>query len=198
MSLKECSHGHIFDSDLYEDCPYCQNLAVGISEFAPAFAPYPKGHMNDAFRPADGYVYAGPQYRCDYCSDPIPGGETASICPVGWLVCIEGEKRGNAYPLYEGCNVIGRSPNAEVSIPDPRISRDGTVKIVYEGLENAFYLLVLSARNLVRLNENICLLRGEESLLLHANDVIQIGSHKLLLIPVCTERFTWERGLSQG
>ena len=109
---------------------------------------------------------------------------------VGWLACVEGPSRGKSYTIRGGINTIGRGDRMDITVTGDRtISMENHAKISYSDRNNRFNLIPGDGRNIVYLN-------GEEvfsPMPLHPYDLIDFGQTKLLFVPLCSERFTWEK-----
>ena len=108
---------------------------------------------------------------------------------VGWLACVEGPSRGKSYTIRGGVNAIGRSERMDIVITgDLKISSENHAKISYSDKHNRFNLLPGEGRNIVYLNDEEVF----TPMPLHAYDLIDFGETKLLFVPLCGEKFTWE------
>lgn len=107
--------------------------------------------------------------------------------PVGYLICIAGEDYGTGFPLKSGNNSIGRSSSMDVVILDAKVSRDKQAYVMYEPYRREFFLKPGESSGLCYLNEEVLL----ELKRLQAYDEILLGDTKLILIPVCGEKFSW-------
>lgn len=116
--------------------------------------------------------------------------KTATEPVVGWLVCVEGAMRGNDYRIRAGYNYIGREIGDIHIRGDQTISRQRHAKIVYDDATHQFFFAPDEGRNVIRLNGK-SVISSEE---LHAYDILTIGQSKLLFVPLCGERFSWEQG----
>lgn len=109
---------------------------------------------------------------------------------VGWLACVAGPSRGKSYTIRGGINSIGRSDRMDITITgDMKLSAENHAKISYSERNNRFNLIPGDGRNIIYLN-------GEEVFAatpLKAYDLIDFGETKLLFVPLCGERFTWEK-----
>lgn len=106
---------------------------------------------------------------------------------TGWLVCIEGMKRGCAYPLYEGRNPVGRSPEMDVCLEgDFRIASWNHCIIEYDGNTNRFMLIpnpgaeTLINRKMVEKKKRI-----------HSGDKIGMGDSVFEFVAFCHGRKRW-------
>ena len=108
---------------------------------------------------------------------------------VGWLACVEGPSRGKSYTVRGGVNSIGRSERMDIVITgDLKISAENHAKISYSDKHNRFNLLPGEGRNIVYLNDEEVF----TPMPLKAYDLIDFGETKLLFVPLCGEKFTWE------
>ena len=109
---------------------------------------------------------------------------------AGWLVVIGGPGRGASRGVFFGMNSVGR--NADQRIPldfgDESISRDSHAYIVYDEMQNDFYVQHGGKANLVRHNGKPVLAPTE----LQHGDVLEIGATKLMFVPLCGEAFSWK------
>lgn len=108
---------------------------------------------------------------------------------VGWLACVAGPSRGKSYTVRGGVNAIGRSERMDIVITgDLKISSENHAKISYSDKHNRFNLLPGEGRNIVYLNDEEVF----TPMPLNAYDLIDFGETKLLFVPLCGEKFTWE------
>ena len=108
---------------------------------------------------------------------------------VGWLACVAGPSRGKSSTIRGGVNSIGRSERMDIVITgDLKISAENHAKISYSDKHNRFNLLPGEGRNIVYLNDEEVF----TPMPLHAYDLIDFGETKLLFVPLCGEKFTWE------
>ena len=108
---------------------------------------------------------------------------------VGWLACVAGPSRGKSYTIRGGVNAIGRSERMDIVITgDLKISSENHAKISYSDKHNRFNLLPGEGRNIVYLNDEEVF----TPMPLKAYDLIDFGETKLLFVPLCGEKFTWE------
>ena len=108
---------------------------------------------------------------------------------VGWLACVAGPSRGKSYTVRGGVNSIGRSERMDIVITgDLKISAENHAKISYSDKHNRFNLLPGEGRNIVYLNDEEVF----TPMPLKAYDLIDFGETKLLFVPLCGEKFTWE------
>ena len=108
---------------------------------------------------------------------------------TGWLVCIEGATKGQDYRLRSGYNYLGRGKDNQVAIPDMKISSKASARILYDNETRSFHINECDgASNPVYLNGKLFDHRVE----LQPYDVIKLGDTKLMFVPLCTEKFSWE------
>ena len=130
---------------------------------------------------------------------PLIGGEIGktmalnvnedNIDPVrGWLVCIEGNKKGQDFKIQSERNFIGRSKNNQVSLPfDDAISKDRHSELIYDLKANKFYINNVDGASNIYLNDQIVLNATQ----LNPYDIITIGETRLSFVPFCTDAFKW-------
>jgi hypothetical protein len=113
---------------------------------------------------------------------------------VGWLVCVSGVYIGNSFHIYAGKNTIGRgSDNRLVLAEDCGISRSKHAIIVYEPKKRNFFLQPGDSKGLTYLNDDYV----DQTVKLKPRDLIEIGSTKLLFVPLCDDSFSWEDYLNK-
>lgn len=211
MNLVRCGKGHFYDADKFDTCPHCLQLmaheenvttplysaAKHLTEPLTEYQPQPNGGAEPQSAPAPAAdlkeeiqrsVSAAPQEDVEKTV-----GYYASLIGiepvVGWLVCIKGEYYGDQFRLKSGRNFIGRGPDMDVVLGlDPKVSRSRHAVITYEPRSRTFYVQAGDARELFYLNDNVVL----DNAVLKTNDVLTIGDTKLMFIPFCTERFSWD------
>lgn len=108
--------------------------------------------------------------------------------PVGYLICTAGEDYGMGFPLKTGNNSIGRSASMDVVILDEKVSREKQAFVLYEPHNREFYMKPGEGTGLCYLNGELVL----GPVKMQAFDMVSLGDTKLMLIPVCCERFSWE------
>lgn len=111
--------------------------------------------------------------------------------PVGYLICTAGEDYGMGFPLKTGNNSIGRSVSMDVVIMDEKVSREKQAFVMYEPIKREFYMKPGEGTGLCYLNGELVL----GPVKMKAFDLIMLGDTKLMLIPVCCEKFSWEEVL---
>ena len=216
MNLVRCGKGHFYDADKFETCPHCLQLmaheenvttplyssAKNLTEPLTEYQPQPSGGSAAPQHPAQTdapvsdlkeeiqrSVSAAPQQ--DDAEKTV--GYYASLIGiepvVGWLVCIKGEYYGDQFRLKSGRNFIGRGADMDVVLSlDPKVSRVRHAVITYEPRSRTFYVQPGDARELFYLNDNVVL----DNAVLKSNDILTIGDTKLMFVPFCTERFSWD------
>lgn len=154
--------------------------AGGVDMTRPVFTDNKAGgNMNAAFSPTE-TIYAS-----DKGGSAI---EANAVQPVvGWLVCIEGAMRGNDYRIHAGYNSIGREIGDIHIRGDQTISRQNHARIAFEPKSSRFFFSPADGRNIVYVNDEMVMMTAE----LHAFDILTIGESKLMFVPLCGERFSW-------
>lgn len=217
MAITECGKGHVYDTDQYAACPYCNGGRSMIDFSNNGF----DGDIGKTVIPGQTAPAANPQYMGNpednnYAMNAEEPGKTVApesyrrnleeenktvavfkkehdLDPVaGWLVCIEGPEKGKDYRLWTRINTIGRSEKMDVCIKkDVTISKENHARLAYDPKHNNFQLIPAeSINNIYHNNEPVY-----TPVQLKAYDVIELGESKVVFIPLCAERFTWEKGV---
>ena len=211
MAYQECPNGHIYDTDQFPECPYCRgggnrinfdngafSGGIGKTVAANGMQPMNFGGGSDAI----GATVAPAAYRQKKEEQAEPRtdvGKTVAafkkkmnIEPAaGWLVCFEGPEKGNDYRVYAKINRIGRGEKMDICIKnDNMISRENHARLAYDEKHNCFHLIPGDGENTVYINEEPVYVPTK----LASHDIIEIGECKLLFVPLCDDRFTWETG----
>lgn len=161
----------------------------------------PQGYVVTPTRPADGTEAEAPFIDCGTVppTETIDTGMTEVVTDtackssirlvVGWLVCISGPCKGQDFRLHAGWNYVGRDASLDVYLEDNSLSRRGVVKIAYDPETLTFGVAPCEGVTmLARLNNKP--LRGDRDF--EAYDRLKVGNSELILIPFCSEKFTWE------
>lgn len=198
MADKRCENGHFIDES-WDLCPYCpqehSDPEIPIVRPArlaeaprPASVPPPPPPVS---RPISGAVAAegralGPQpmERTVAVARPDQG---AKRYVVGWLVGLNGTARGESYPVRMGRNVIGRDRRSDVVINDDQASSHHA-DLVFRPEERRFILMDHNSTNGTYVNEHEIEPRRD----LQGKDIIRIGSHRFLFMPLCHDGFFWD------
>ena len=198
MNLVRCEKGHFYDRDKNGDrCPYCEQMAHPQS-VQPAPQPAAEPAAKPAPEPAApaAFAQAGPAPSSFDEEDNCTIGYYSRVIGVepvvGWLVCTEGEYRGESFKLKSGRNFIGRAANMDVVLSaDHSISRFKHAAVIYEPRSRQFIVVPGESRELCYLNGEVVL----SNLKMEAYDVLNLGNTSLMLIPCCGKRFSWEEGI---
>ncbi len=108
--------------------------------------------------------------------------------PVGYLICVAGEDFGIGFPLKSGNNAIGRSQSMDVVLMDAKVSREKQAFVMYEPYKREFYIKPGEGNGLCYFNDDVVLAPAK----IGAYDTIMLGDTKLMLVPVCCDRFSWD------
>jgi len=213
---KRCENGHFIDES-WDLCPYCpaDNSEAEIpivrpTRFGPDGprpVPVPAPALRDdspgaaaAALPTEGRrptnlpppvvrrdapaVQAPPMERTVSAQKPDGGQPQRYV--VGWLIGINGPARGESYPVRMGRNVLGRDRRSDVVINDDQASSHHA-DLVFRPEERRFILMDHNSTNGTYVNE----VEIEPRRDLGTKDIIRIGSHRFLFMPLCHEGFYW-------
>jgi hypothetical protein len=195
--MVRCSEGHFYDSNKHSACPWCApplditpagSDATGTTRVMP---------LMDV-TPATIAIPAPPAGPAPVASIPPPptdaetrryGQLVKGVDPVvGWLVCLEGPDRGRDFRLKMERNFIGRSSNMDIClVNDERVSRERHASLVFDPQNRSFLLVPGDSAGLIYLNGTLLHAPAQ----LKADDVIDVGSSKLVMVPFCGEKFAW-------
>jgi len=206
---KRCENGHFIDES-WDLCPYCP--ADNSEPDIPVVRPASRVNVPDPI--------AQPQARPVGLASPLPPPPSGTgnipsgprIVPpmertvavrvaasesinaqvpkryvVAWLVGLNGAARGESYPLRIGRNVLGRDRRSDVVVPDDQASSHHA-DLVFRPEERRFILMDHNSTNGTYVNEAEIEPRRD----LTTKDVIRIGSHRFLFIPLCHDGFFWD------
>ena len=206
MAEIECGKGHLYDSDKYAACPYCnialkpEQKAAGAAGRTVPLQPQNVRKNNNVTRPVMPIDSAVGKTRPlnvsrDSRSASEPNRtvglmrEKLGIDPVvGWLVCVNGKLKGRDFKLYGHINTIGRSSKMDICLEDDRtISEENHARISYSDKNNRFNIIPADGKNLFYVNGNEILMPTR----LAAYDVIDFGETALIFVPLCCDRFIW-------
>ena len=210
--MKQCAGGHIYDETKYAECPYCSGgvsvrpLAGGNASFPSTVPLEPQAapSSSDAFPKTMPLNAPSSEAAPASKSEPKPepnkkkemgvtvalNSTEAGIKPVtGWLVVIDGEKKGTSFTVHGDRNTIGRGTEHDINISfDKASSKSGDAVISYDSRKSRFHISVLEGgKNNVYLNDDI-LLQPE---VIKDYDIIEIGETKFVFRSLCNEQFTY-------
>lgn len=198
MATKTCPNGHQYDSSIYGDkCPFCPEsshtrvnpaseptVAPAAASAAPTAAMYspvldaptiPTAQFNSG-APGDGRtVIRGLSDGTANAMNPDGGRKL-----VGMLVSYSANPAGEVYKIYEGRNLIGRSPAADICFENDDKMSGNHLLILYVEAEGIYWAEDQKSSNGTYINGTFS--RGLKEL--HTNDVIVLGSTKLVFLGI--------------
>lgn len=162
-NLIRCQNGHMFSARRYGTvCPYC-NIETATKE---------KKETGQTEVEVEEALFLREE-------DPV----------CGWIVCVEGPRRGKDYRVKEGKNFVGRADDMDIQIlGDNRISRRNHCVIVYDVKQNNMVILPGDSNGIAYLNDEAVYVPTP----LNPYDVIEMGDSKFIFIPLCGQHFKWE------
>lgn len=218
MAMQQCPNGHLYDDTKNSSCPFCNgnggaNVTVPLGGVPVYGAPIQGGNAFPATTPLDGGMPVAP--AVPVYTPPVPPvvaeeafPETKPISPAfgvttykdeivnesgiievrGWLVCIEGEKRGIDFKVRGERNSIGRGDGNDIKIDfDTTISKGVNATVSYDIKNNKFWVYLGESKNNIYVNDQLLMTPVE----LKDYDVIEIGSTKLMFRSLCNDQFNW-------
>lgn len=195
MADKRCENGHFID-ETWDICPYCPQDASDphlpivhprVAEVAHADASRPR--LATAAAPAmavraEAMPAAAPMERT------MAVQRLESAAPrrfvVGWLIGLNGAARGEAYAIRMGRNIIGRDRTSDVVVNDDQASSHHA-DLVFRPEERRFILMDHNSTNGTYVNEAEIEPRRD----LNGEEIVRIGSHRFIFVPLCREGFFW-------
>lgn len=211
--ITKCGNGHWYDTTVNRSCPHCQrdseklsirlndveedDRTISIAEVDLSLGEELGAIIGDTIGNSVSNSLENSIGGIGNISATDDGDKTISFGffgitetpPVtGWLVCMTGSEGGKDYRLHTGKNFIGRSTSMDVIlIDDKEIARDKHCSVVYDPVNNDFYVSPEDG-NLTYLNNEII----DSPIMLHEGDRIMVGETQLLFIPFCKEGRIWE------
>lgn len=194
MAVKKCSNGHMYDGSIYGDqCPFCpgertriinqndqnNNSTVNINGGGsngstipwPGPTPQPTplgGGGRTVIRKKDS-GNGGTQFNAN-------GGALL----VGVLISYDINPNGEAYKIYEGKTMVGRSPECTIPVTtDEKMSREHLC-ILYREAEDKFWAIDQNSSGGTFINGKFA---GDKTEL-HTNDIIVMGSTRFIFLGV--------------
>lgn len=201
MADKRCDNGHFIDES-WDLCPYCPAEAAEAE--IPIVRPTRFGGADRPSAASAAAVAPPPRPvvvpRADSSPDNIapPQERTVAVQKidphaqpkryvVGWLVGLNGSARGESYAVRIGRNVLGRDRRSDIVVNDDQASSHHA-DLVFRPEERRFILMDHNSTNGTYVNEGEIEPRRD----LSSNDVIRIGAHRFLFMPLCNEGFYWD------
>lgn len=184
MEMKRCPNGHFYDQSKTPSCPYCTGTSANANVTVPlnaggigATVPVQPGLPVQPAANDDGKTVAVIKQKIGI--DPV----------VGWLVCTEGKEKGRDFRIHADNNYIGRSERMDICLSgDDTVSRENHAVVSYDMRDKIFYFSPGDGRSIVRLNDRAMFSTVE----LKKGDIVEIGSTKLMFVPLCGKEFDWE------
>lgn len=199
--MQQCPNGHLYDDTKNSTCPYCNatpapnpmasTVPVGSPE------PAPMGGMDPINPTVPVGAGAGPMdFPATTPLEPVfsptvaLGENNEGILPVtGWLICLEGKKKGEAFAIRGEQTTIGRGAGNNIQLDfDAKISSGANAIIAYDRRNNKFFIYQKENRNNIYVNNSLLLVPVE----IHDYDVIEMGETKMILRTLCNEKFVWD------
>ena len=118
---------------------------------------------------------------------PVPGASPEKRYVVGWLIGLNGPIRGESFPVRMGRNVMGRDKRSDIVVSDDQASSHHA-DLIFRPDERRYILMDHNSTNGTYVNEAEIEPRRD----LMQNDVVRIGIHRFLFMPLCHEGFYWD------
>jgi len=203
---KRCENGHFIDES-WDLCPYCPQEesepdipVVRPTRGAPEAvrAPAARGPASVAAAPVAAPAVAPMRQTSPSLATAAPMERTVAVQKldadgqpkryvVAWLVGLTGVARGESYPVRMGRNVLGRDRRSDIVINDDQASSHHA-DLVFRPEERRFILMDHNSTNGTYVNEAEIEPRRD----LLTRDIIRIGNHKFLFVPLCNDGSMWD------
>ncbi|MBQ7096673.1 MAG: FHA domain-containing protein [Clostridia bacterium] len=204
MAVVKCINGHFYNDSESATCPYCSGdgsagktiplgNTVAITDVPGGSSVGQTVMLDDVNTVSVGGVDI-PQTKP--VSDPVYGRtmiideqKNSEVKPVrGWLVVVDGEKRGLDFRVHTGSNYVGRSSKNDICFDfDQTISKEKCCDIKYDDRTKQFYILLGEGANNIYINNRILLQPTE----LKDFDIVEIGQTKLVFRSLCNDSFDY-------
>jgi hypothetical protein len=202
---KRCENGHFIDES-WDLCPYCP--AENAESDVPVVRPTRFG-AGEPSRPAA--VPPEPIRRPTAVPPPTMNRPAAAVAVeaepvertmavqkldplaqpkryvVGWLIGLNGIARGESFAVRIGRNVLGRDRRSDIVVNDDQASSHHA-DLVFRPEERRFILMDHNSTNGTYVNDAEIEPRRD----LAPKDIVRVGSHKYLFMPLCDEGFYWD------
>ncbi len=193
MEMKQCPNGHFYDQSRTPECPYCNSASANVNVTRPVWLP------QDGAAGGNGVTVPGAIEHTRSISSAQAGDAERTVAVikkeigidpvVGWLVCVEGKEKGRDYRMHADNNYIGRDEKMDICIRgDDTISRENHAVISYDMNNETYYFSPGTGRSIVHVNGKAVF----ATIQISAYDSIQLGSTRLVFIPLCGEAFNWK------
>ena len=198
MAMQQCPNGHLYDDERNSSCPYCSPINdVGVT--VPLGAPEPVAEDKfpqtmpidgNNFTPGTGVGEIPPTMEVKDEFKPTQYIDEAVNEVKGWLVCLEGSKRGKDFPIHGEKNTIGRGSENNIKLDfDDAISKGENATISYDARNNKFFIAPGNSKNNIYVNNQLLMMPVE----LKDYDVIELGNTKMIFRSLCNEAFNWPK-----
>jgi hypothetical protein len=190
MAMKQCTSGHVYDDAKTPVCPYCTgNGNVGVTR------PLNAGIAAPVF-PKTSPVASSVIPKTMPLDNPETNKTMAlnlnekGIDPVrGWLICVDGEKKGKDFRICGEKNYIGRLRSNDICLDfDNSVSKEANAVISYDSRGNKFFIQPGDGKNNIYVNDNLLLSPAP----LKDYDMVEIGQTKLIFRSLCNDNFKWD------
>lgn len=199
MADKRCENGHFIDES-WDICPYCpvdhpsepeipvvRPSRVMTAQVEPQPQPQRPPAAAPPVVPRRETPAQPPPMERTVAAQKMDVNAPAKRYVVGWLVGLNGNNRGESYPVRIGRNVLGRDRASDIVVNDDQASAHHA-DLVFRPDERRFILMDHNSTNGTYVNEAEIEPRRD----LAGRDVIRIGSQKFLFMPLCEEGMYWD------
>ena len=192
MAKRTCVNGHQYESNIYGDnCPFCPSQEDKTHVNSTSFND--EGHTKVIEDETD--LKATELLNDMGGGVPMGGGATVirrvgektgmaqaggGRRVVGVLVSYSVNPLGEVYKIYEGRNVIGRSPAVDIPVPSDSNMSSQHLRILYREAEDVFWATDLDSSNGTYINGSFV----SDRIQIKTNDIIVVGGTKFVFLAI--------------
>lgn len=215
MAFAECENGHIYDSTLYEKCPYCINKEVridfsstaenigrtmpletseGIGKTVPVMEQFlptsPEADTIGKTVPVSNINNSEMQdigKTVPVMHKTIPQNTEKTVPVFGWLVSVDGEDKGRDYKITSANCSVGANSDADIKLNIKGGYAGAMFRVCFDGRGGDFYLVPDSSyTNIYIEGEPVYSQRK-----LEARTCIEVGGSKFIFVAFCNSQISW-------
>lgn len=198
MKMVQCEKGHFYDRERSSSCPYCNVNNQAMNSTVAMFENKDEDTFTMPINDDIGKTVAILPGQNPYSMSDDDVGKTVALFQkkkefkidpvVGWLVAINGEKKGKDYKIYSDNNFIGRDSSMDICIEgDSTISREKHAILSFDSRTGQFFLSPSEGRAIIRINDFPIYMTTA----LNDFDKIELGETLLIFRSLCGKEFLW-------
>lgn len=209
----QCPYGHHYDDKIYNECPWCKRIdswekdnGQGREDSNHTVFMFDESSPDDRtvllMEDEDDDQYERTVLLYDDIETPLVNrrnqlresefmklkeNEAIPALLTGWLVYVNGNRRGTAITLGKEDTLLGLDANREVIVLEEKELSQAYAVISYESINREFHIKPGKKRCLFYAGDNAVYNRN----CMKAREMVEMGESKLIFIPFCSEDFDW-------